>query len=87
MTAEPAATSTPDPRLDAVILSVATAEWCKVAMLIARATDAARSQAIEAPAQVIANRIYALVAEKKLDATGNIRRWRASEVRRAPACE
>ena len=83
MTAETAAE--PDPRLDAVILAAATAEWCKVAMLIARATDAARIAAIAAPAQVIANRIYALVGDRRLEVQGNVRRWRAGEVRVPPA--
>lgn len=87
-TAAPAASAPPapaaaDPRLDALIIAAATPEGCKVAMLIARTTDAARAEAIEAPAQVIAARIYALVADQKLEATGNIRRWRAAEVRRA----
>ena len=71
----------PDPRLDAVILSCGTGDWCKVAVLIARATDAARAQSIEANAQLIAAHIYALVADHRLDAQGNVRRWRAGEVR------
>ena len=84
MTTESAAPAvTLDPRLDAIILSCATAEWCKVAMLIARATDAARAASLEAPAQVIAAHIYALAATDRLDVQGNVRRWRASEVRSA----
>ena len=51
-------------------------------MLIARTTDAARAQSIEASAQAIAARIYALVANYQLDVQGNVRRWRASNVRR-----
>ena len=72
----------PDPRLDALILAAATPEWCKVAMLIARVTDAARAQSIEAKAQAIAAHIYALSADHKLDVKGNVRRWRAAEVKR-----
>jgi Protein of unknown function len=71
-----------DARLDAVILACAEPEWCKVAILIARTTDAARAQAIDAPAQAIAARIYALTADRRLDVQGNVRRWRASDVRR-----
>jgi Protein of unknown function len=83
LNSEPAApTVTIDPRLDAIILECATAEWCKVAMLIARATDAARAASLDASAQVIAAHIYALAEARRLDVQGNVRRWRASEVRR-----
>jgi hypothetical protein len=71
----------PDPRLTAIVLASATEEPCKVALLIARATDAARAQSIEASAQDIAAAIYALAADKGLDVTGNVRRWRSAEVR------
>ena len=85
---EPTAAAPDNPELDAVILACGTAEWCKVAMLIARTTDAAREKSIDAPAQVIAGRIYALVADRRLQSQGNVRRWRASEVRLAePAPE
>jgi hypothetical protein len=72
-----------DPRLDAVILTSLTTEWCKVAVLISRVTDAARAASLEAPAQVIAAHIYALAADHRIDVQGNVRRWRAGEVRRA----
>jgi Protein of unknown function len=83
--ADTAAVTHPDPRLDDVIISCATAEWCKVAILIARATDAARAATIETTAQVIAARVYALVEDKRLDVQGNVRRWRNGEVRLAAA--
>jgi hypothetical protein len=83
---EPAAPPvTLDPRLDALILECATTEWCKVAILISRATDAARAASLEAPAQVIAAHIYALAASHRLDVQGNVRRWRAADVRQATA--
>ncbi len=84
---EPTAAAAENPALDAVILSCGTAEWCKVAMLIARTTDAARAASIDAPAQLIAGRIYALVADRRLQSQGNVRRWRASEVRLAGPTE
>lgn len=74
-----------DPRLDALILASATSEWCKVAMLIARVTDAARAEAIETTAQTIASRIYAMTSDNRLDVQGNVRRWRAAEVRKPAA--
>jgi Protein of unknown function len=80
--ADTSAITPPDPRLDDVIVSCATAEWCKVAILIARATDAARAAAIDTTAQAIAARVYALVEDKRLEGQGNVRRWRAGEVRR-----
>lgn len=73
----------PDPRLDGLILSCASDEWMKVAILIARTTDAARAVALDAPAQVIAARIYALADAHRLQVKGNVRRWRAGEVRNA----
>jgi hypothetical protein len=74
-----------DPRLDAAILASLTKEWCKVAVLISRVTDAARAASLEAPAQVIAAHIYALAADHRIDVQGNVRRWRAGEVRCAAA--
>lgn len=74
-----------DPRLDTAILDSAGAEWCKVAVLIARATDAARAAGFTASPQDIANRIYAMTSDNRLDVSGNVRRWRAAEVRRKPS--
>lgn len=54
-------------------------------MLIARVTDAARAESIDTTAQAIATRIYAMTADNRLDVQGNVRRWRASEVRKPPA--
>jgi hypothetical protein len=71
--------------LDALIVASATGEWMKVAMLIFRTIDASKAQAIDAAPQAIAARIYALVADGRLEAQGNIRRWRTSEVRVKPS--
>ena len=67
--------------LDTLILAAADGEWRKVALVIARATDAAKAQALDVPAQAIAQRIYALTDNKRLVVQGNVRRWRAGEVR------
>lgn len=74
-----------DPRLDALILESAGSDWCKVAMLIARATDAARALPLAVTPQDIATRIYAMTSDSRLDVQGNVRRWRAAEVRKRPA--
>ena len=71
-----------DPRLDDAILESANGEWCKVAVLIARATDAARTKELTATPHDIANRIYAMTADNRLEVSGNVRRWRAAEVRK-----
>ena len=83
-THEEARTPEEDCVLDALIVSSATKDWCKVAVLIARTTDAARAQSLDPPPQVIANRIYALADTGKLSVQGNVRRWRAAEVKTAP---
>jgi Protein of unknown function len=70
-----------DAATDAVILTAATSEWVKIAVLIARATDALRAQSMVATPPIIALRIYALIANGQLEVTGNMRRWRAAVVR------
>jgi hypothetical protein len=64
--------------LDALILSAAIERWQKVARIIAlvseRAGDGTNFDAI-------ADRIRALVDDGKLQAEGDLSRWRYSEVR------
>jgi hypothetical protein len=66
--------------LDAAILSFAGERWQKVAKIIYLASDGAADgtdfDAIEA-------RIRALVDDGKLEAKGDLSRWRFSEIRRA----
>ena len=69
--------------LDTIILAAADGEWRKVALVIARATDAARAQGLDVTAQMIAARIYCLTDNKRLALQGNVRRWRAGEVKTA----
>lgn len=82
VTPEPAAET--EARLDALILNCATGDWVKVAVLIARITDAARAEALDVLPQGIAARIYVLADAHRLQVKGNVRRWRAGEVRNAP---
>lgn len=82
MSNDPAAAIVVDPRLDEVILTSASGEWCKVAVLIARATDAARALPLDVTPQTIATRIYAMSSDRRLEVTGNVRRWRAAQVRK-----
>lgn len=81
----PADATTPDPDpLDHIIVAVSDAEWSKVAVFIAKVVDAAKLAGTEATGQAVAARIYALVEAGQLEAKGNVRRWRAGEVRKAP---
>ena len=68
--------------LDALILLLASERWQKVAKIITvvsdRAGEGTKFDAIEA-------RIRALVDDGKLQAKGDISRWRYSEVRRVPS--
>jgi uncharacterized protein DUF3658 len=68
--------------LDARILAAASAGWRKVARIVAQVSDRAADgkdfDAIEA-------RIRALVDDGKLEAKGDLSRWRFSEVRRPQA--
>jgi hypothetical protein len=73
----------PDEELDRLILAAVTDTWTKVAVFIARVVDAATAEGLNAPPQAIAARLYALVEAGNIEAKGNVRRWRAGEVRRA----
>ena len=80
----PSGETNAEPDLDTVILECAKPEWQRVTMLIAATVDVMKAQALEINAQTIAGRIYALTDAKQLEAKGNIRRWRTSEIRRCP---
>jgi hypothetical protein len=69
--------------IDSVILSGAGEHWTKVAMVIVRVADA---MSRELPSgdqvyEVISRRIDALVQDGRLDAQGDTKHWRFSEVR------
>lgn len=81
----PSDPTTPSPAPpDAIIVAACDGEWTKVAVFIARVVDAAKAAGIETTGQAVAARIYALVESGALEAKGNVRRWRAGEVRRTP---
>ena len=66
--------------IDHVVLSLAKDRWRKVAMIIAQ-SEALLGEMTERDCNVVAERIEALVAAGKLEAQGNLKRWRWSEVR------
>ena len=68
--------------LDELILSTASHNWQKVAMVIARVSDTESSlSAGTTEPTVIADGIGRLIAKGKLVAQGNISNWRHSEIR------
>ncbi len=68
--------------IDELVLTAAGDDWLKVALLLAKVTDAARASGMDTSSQAIAARVYALVDGGRLEAKGNVRRWRAGEVRK-----
>jgi len=68
---------------DDAILSVVGARWMKVAMVLVKAADALGLGLPEEdePYEIISARVEALVEDGRLEAQGNTRSWRASEVR------
>jgi hypothetical protein len=68
-------------RLDTLILSFARDEWRKVAMIISRVYFELEGKGSEIDLQEVADRIVALVEAGKLEAQGDLCRWRHSEVR------
>jgi hypothetical protein len=69
--------------LDQIILSSASAGWQKTAMLIVRSLDRMKGEDTMTDFETIAARIEALVRSGRLEAAGNLAKWRYSEVRLA----
>jgi hypothetical protein len=70
-----------DRYIDGLILSAATGQWRKVALIVGKVLMVCRNNAAETSEHAIADRIRALVDEGKLQAQGNLSRWRHSEVK------
>jgi hypothetical protein len=67
--------------IDGLILSTAVSQWRKVAFIIATVLTVCDNDGIRISDYAISGRIRALVDEGKLEAQGNLSRWRHSEVR------
>lgn len=70
--------------LDQILLSFCDRRWLKVARIAGKALDAIETRGTELDgtyADQIDARLAALVESKQLEAKGNIKRWRYSEVR------
>jgi hypothetical protein len=77
--------SPPQAQIDELILSFARTDWRKVAMIIGRVLFHCRDTGLSIDHDDfdlrVAERIVALVEAGKLQAQGNLSRWRHSEVR------
>jgi len=67
--------------IDAIVLSAMKPRWQKVAMVVARSLELCRERALPIAAEVFGARILALADSDSLEATGDPRKWRHSEVR------
>jgi hypothetical protein len=72
-----------DQHVDGLILSFARVQWKKVAMIIAEVSVECERNAADISLDAIADRIRHMVEEAKLEAQGNLSKWRHSEVRLA----
>ncbi len=70
--------------IDSMILETATPDFTRTAVLISKTYDAciaAGMPANDSLAKDIAERLYILIDNGRIEAEGNMRRWRDSEVR------
>jgi len=71
--------------LDGLVFSLLKPDWRKMAMILAQSSQ--RCEELSLPLEVVAARIRALAEDGRIDHQGDLRRWRASEVRLPPAGE
>ncbi len=67
--------------IDAVILSVTTPRWQKVARVVGRALERCTELALPISDQALAARIQVLAKSGRLEDIGDLRKWGHSEVR------
>jgi hypothetical protein len=70
-----------DQDIDRLILSFAGVQWKKVAMIIGMVWLECERNAVAKSPDAIAGRLRRLVEERKLEAQGNLSKWRHSEVK------
>ncbi len=73
-----------DSQIDNAVLAVAQASWKKVAMIIVGTASKLGNNFPRADEgyDLVANRIDAMIRDGRLEARGNTKEWRTSEVRR-----
>ena len=71
-------------QIDDAILAVVKPSWKKVAMIIAETASKLGDKfpRTDEGCDLVANHIEALIRDGRLEARGNTKKWRASEVRR-----
>ena len=67
--------------LDEIIVSLAKRRWQKTAMIIANVLDRLEVESLDVHGHRVEERIVYLVKEGRLEAQGDLSRWRHSEVR------
>jgi len=70
-----------DQELDKLILSLAKPRWQKTAMVIAKTLQQLGAGYSDEPAGKVAKKVEQLVGSKRLEAQGDLSRWRSSEIR------
>jgi hypothetical protein len=67
--------------MDQHLLAACDTRWLKVAKIVWEASQTSGLGEKEWGADALAKRVRALVKKRRLEAVGNLRDWRASEVR------
>lgn len=70
-----------DEKIDALLMEAATTEWEKTAVVISKVFDTPNFSDLGVKSQDVAQRLYILIDNGRLDVQGNMRRWRDSAVK------
>lgn len=70
-----------DSPIDDIILKAVRPNWIKVAMLVGSVAKDCERQSLPASYEAIADRIAALVEQRRIEAAGDLSNWRYGEVR------
>jgi uncharacterized protein DUF3658 len=76
----------PTSDIDQLLLSLCNERWLKVARIVGQTMQTLKERGVRVPAEEIDARMEVLIGTRQLEAKGNIRNWRYSEVR-LPAAE
>ncbi len=68
-------------KIDTLIMETVSAELTKTAVIIAKVFDACEAAELPTTGKDIAERLYILIDNGRIEAKGNMRRWRDSEVK------
>lgn len=68
-------------KIDELLKAAATKKWTKTAVLISKVFESEGFADLGLSGQDVAARLYILIDNGQLEAKGNMRRWRDSEVK------